>query len=293
MVKPSVYRTFARVAIVLAAANATTARASQIAFDYITPADNSHLVSTWLSASTAGGNDYKKVASQYQPLHAEYIDHFSALILGGTPTPGLVPPTNAQWALLNGLWRFQIWSVPASSPPVSGYPAIANYYWQTQAFAPVAVGNVNLLTTPIGGIPTPAGLSASGRQKWIAEFDLRSQNILLEPSRIYMIELSVVDSSGAPYIYIIGTDIAGLPGASVSKTPTQNPPGNLQYPAQNGSFAMKMTTVAVPEPESWFLLTTGGLAVLAIARRRRAWRGRRALIGAIVDEARRQRQTTA
>ena len=251
-------------AILLAlSANLSTASASQIAFDYIV--DNSHIVTSWGSVTTPDGSNYNKVGMPYQPSRVETIDHFSALMLGGLTSTNM-PPDESNWALLTDHWRLRIWSVPASDPPVGSLSAINYHYWQTQPIPAVAPDQFSLVVNPVGGIPSRVGLSPSGKQKWFADFDLNSRNILLDPSRVYMFELSVLINSGAPFIYIFETDVAGPVGVNVSKTLTQPFPGSTSH--FNGPLAERLTTNAVPEPSTGALAGIGLVGLAYFLRRR-------------------------
>lgn len=193
-----------------------------------TTAPNANLIGTWLSVSTSSGEDFKKVGVRYSPSRGEYLKEVSALILGGLPTINM-PPSESDWTALTGFWRLRIWAIPTSTPPVSGVPAIVNYYTSTQPAAPIAVGNYNLNINPVGGIPVRAGLTGSGRQKWLATFNLSGMNVILDPNYTYMMEVSVINTSNAPFIYILESNLPGLQGVSVSKTLTQPAPGAWQY----------------------------------------------------------------
>ncbi|MDZ4819023.1 MAG: PEP-CTERM sorting domain-containing protein [Planctomycetota bacterium] len=249
--------------LALLASTSSVAKASQVAFDYI--GSNSTLVGSILSVQGGGGANYQKYAMMYQPSQAETIDHFSSLMLGGMPGTDS-PPNEANWELLHYLWRLQIWSVPATAPPVDTQivgigviPAIVNEYWQTQPDATAVPGNYNLEVYPVGGVPTRDGLSPSGKQRWLADFEVSSHNVLLDPSRTYMFELSVIENTNAPYIYIFETNLAGPPGARVFKGLSGPGPVGLNYPLPTP--ALRMTTQAVPEPASWLLFAVGGVGI--------------------------------
>lgn len=232
---------------------ASQGMSSEVAFDYLVDNNNSHLVNSWLSVSALSGDSWRKYATSYQPSQSEYIDHFSALMLGelfGTP-----PTSEADWALLNGLWHFQIWSVPADAPPVDTHstlgviPAIVNEYWHAQPSPPDVDHSV--LLTPVGGIPSRAGLWRQGQQKWLADFDLNQEHIRLDPGNVYMLELSVI-GIGAP-IFIFETDTSGPARARNVKSPDESQA--LVYP--QGTPAIRMTTNAVPEPTTLILALCG------------------------------------
>jgi len=208
-------------AMLVQAIAASSTAASQVAFDYI-GANSSPYVASWVSVVNNADTEYGKYGITYQPNQAVTIDHLSVAMLGGL-TSTAIQPNESDWALLHNAWALKIWSVPASAPPVDTVthgivPAIVNEYWQGQPIPAVTPGNFDLVgINPVGGIPSRHFLSPSGKQVWLADFDLNSFNITLDPSRIYMLEVSVFVNAGAPYIYIFETSTPGPIGVKVTK----------------------------------------------------------------------------